>query len=63
MASPYLDFDRGSWAALRVATPLTLGELAITVGIAALVFCAVEIEKMGLRNRSSMVHSIPACSA
>ncbi len=26
MASPYLDFDRGSWAALRAATPLTLGE-------------------------------------
>ena len=26
MASPYLDFDRGSWAALRVSTPLTLGE-------------------------------------
>ncbi len=26
MASPYLDFDRPSWAALRVATPLTLGE-------------------------------------
>jgi hypothetical protein len=26
VASPYLDFDRGSWAALRVATPLTLGE-------------------------------------
>lgn len=26
MASPYLDFDRTSWAALRVATPLTLSE-------------------------------------
>jgi type I pantothenate kinase len=26
VGSPYLDFDRGSWAALRVATPLTLGE-------------------------------------
>ncbi len=26
MASPYLDFDRGSWAALRAATPLTLSE-------------------------------------
>jgi len=26
VASPYLDFDRQSWAALRVATPLTLGE-------------------------------------
>lgn len=26
MASPYLDFDRPSWAALRAATPLTLGE-------------------------------------
>jgi len=26
VASPYLDFDRGSWAALRAATPLTLGE-------------------------------------
>jgi type I pantothenate kinase len=26
VASPYLDFDRGSWAALRVATPLTLSE-------------------------------------
>ncbi len=26
MASPYLDFDRGSWAALRVSTPLTLSE-------------------------------------
>jgi type I pantothenate kinase len=26
MDSPYLDFDRGSWARLRAATPLTLGE-------------------------------------
>jgi type I pantothenate kinase len=26
VASPYLDFTRGSWAALRAATPLTLGE-------------------------------------
>jgi type I pantothenate kinase len=26
VASPYLDFDRGSWAALRAATPLTLSE-------------------------------------
>jgi type I pantothenate kinase len=26
MAAPYLDFDRASWAALRAATPLTLGE-------------------------------------
>ena len=26
MASPYLDFDRASWAALRVATLLTLSE-------------------------------------
>jgi type I pantothenate kinase len=26
MASPYLDFDRTAWAALRAATPLTLGE-------------------------------------
>ncbi len=26
MASPYLDFDRRSWAALRAATPLTLSE-------------------------------------
>ena len=26
MASPYLDFDRASWAALRAATPLTLVE-------------------------------------
>jgi type I pantothenate kinase len=26
MASPYLDFDRAQWAALRAATPLTLGE-------------------------------------
>ena len=27
MASPYLDFDRASWAALRAATPLTLSEV------------------------------------
>ena len=26
MASPYLDFDRAQWAALRAATPLTLSE-------------------------------------
>ena len=26
MASPYLDFDRRSWSALRAATPLTLSE-------------------------------------
>jgi type I pantothenate kinase len=26
VASPYVDFDRGSWARLRDATPLTLGE-------------------------------------
>ncbi len=26
MASPYLDFDRRTWAALRAATPLTLSE-------------------------------------
>lgn len=26
MGSPYLDFDRASWASLRAATPLTLGE-------------------------------------
>jgi type I pantothenate kinase len=26
MGSPYLDFDRESWARLRAATPLTLGE-------------------------------------
>ena len=26
MASPYLDFDRPSWARLRAATPLTLSE-------------------------------------
>jgi len=26
MAAPYLDFDRESWARLRAATPLTLGE-------------------------------------
>jgi type I pantothenate kinase len=26
VASPYLDFDRESWAALRVSTPLTLSE-------------------------------------
>lgn len=26
MASPYLDFDRATWARLRAATPLTLGE-------------------------------------
>ena len=26
MRAPYLDFDRGAWAALRAATPLTLGE-------------------------------------
>ena len=26
MASPYVDFDRASWARLRDATPLTLGE-------------------------------------
>lgn len=26
MASPYLDFDRAQWAALRAATPLTLAE-------------------------------------
>jgi len=26
MASPYLEFDRASWARLRAATPLTLGE-------------------------------------
>jgi type I pantothenate kinase len=26
VASPYLEFDRRSWAALRAATPLTLGE-------------------------------------
>ncbi len=26
MAFPYLDFDRGAWAALRAATPLTLSE-------------------------------------
>ena len=31
MASPYLDFDRGSWAALRVATPLTLSEADLAV--------------------------------
>jgi len=27
VASPYLDFDRASWAALRAATPLTLSEV------------------------------------
>jgi type I pantothenate kinase len=26
MSAPYLDFDRPAWAALRAATPLTLGE-------------------------------------
>lgn len=26
MSSPYLDFDRASWARLRASTPLTLGE-------------------------------------
>ena len=26
MSSPYLDFDRASWAGLRAATPLTLSE-------------------------------------
>lgn len=26
MGAPYLDFDRAAWAALRAATPLTLGE-------------------------------------
>ena len=26
MSSPYLDFDRAQWAALRAATPLTLSE-------------------------------------
>jgi type I pantothenate kinase len=26
MRAPYLDFDRSTWAALRAATPLTLGE-------------------------------------
>lgn len=26
MRAPYLDFDRATWAALRAATPLTLGE-------------------------------------
>ncbi len=26
MGTPYLDFDRATWAALRAATPLTLGE-------------------------------------
>ena len=26
MGAPYLDFDRGAWAALRAATPLTLSE-------------------------------------
>ena len=24
--APYVDFDRSSWARLRAATPLTLGE-------------------------------------
>jgi type I pantothenate kinase len=30
MDSPYLDFDRASWARLRAATPLTLGEADLT---------------------------------
>jgi type I pantothenate kinase len=30
VASPYLDFDRVTWARLRAATPLTLGEADLT---------------------------------
>ncbi len=41
MASPYLDFDRPSWAALRAATPLTLSEADL-------------VELQGLNERVSL---------
>jgi type I pantothenate kinase len=41
VASPYLDFDRRSWAALRAATPLTLSEADL-------------VELQGLNERVSL---------
>lgn len=41
MSSPYLDFDRRSWAALRAATPLTLSEADL-------------VELQGLNERVSL---------
>jgi Ca2+-transporting ATPase len=46
-----------AFQSLFKTTPLTMGELAVAIGIAALAFCAVEIEKRWLRKRRSLVHA------